>query len=127
MTLISADEHERLLANGRKVQSDPDCTLSLYPVVKLNNPQGLGTWLLTHLDPANSDIAHGIVDLGYPDFGNVSLSELEAVIWPFDGRVERDPYWVSAKPIFAYMADAQAFRDAHMRRAFQKANETPPA
>lgn len=116
MPLLSPAEYDRLLANGRQTEAAPDCAADLYPVVKFNNPQGLGTWLLTHLDPDNSDIAHGIVDLGYPAFGTVSLSELEAVVWPFDGRVERDPYWISAKPVFAYMADARKFRDTQMGR-----------
>ncbi|TGR23206.1 DUF2958 domain-containing protein [Mesorhizobium sp. M00.F.Ca.ET.149.01.1.1] len=49
MPLLTADQREQFLANGR--QSDRDHV----PVVKFFNPVGIRTWLATELD-ADCDI-----------------------------------------------------------------------
>jgi hypothetical protein len=48
-------------------------------VVKLFNPCGAATWLLTELDPDDPDIGFGLCDLGLgsPELGSVRISELE--------------------------------------------------
>lgn len=61
MNLLTPEQRERLLANGRERDVDH------VPVVKFFNPFGQGVWLATELDP-DSDILFGLADLGYPGF-----------------------------------------------------------
>jgi hypothetical protein len=77
--LITEDQRTIMLANGREYARNPD--FDPVPVVKLFDPLGSGTWLLTDLDPDDPDIASGLCDLGmgFPELGSVRLSELEQV------------------------------------------------
>ena len=76
------------------------------PVVKLFNPAGAGTWLLTELD---GDLAFGLADLGMgsPELGYVSLSELENLRLPFGLKVERDRYFEASKSLAEYAEEAR--------------------
>lgn len=55
--LITDEQRATMLANGRSYATNP--AFDPHPVVKLFDPLGGGTWLLTDLDPADEDIAGG--------------------------------------------------------------------
>ena len=116
MKLLSKAHFEQLLHNGRRqaaVRGTPD-ELDFKPVVKLFNPCGAGTWLLTELEPDEPDIAWGLCDLGMgtPEFGTVSLSELGSYRSRIGLGIERDLYFKAMAPISAYI-DA-AFKAGHI-------------
>lgn len=113
MTLLTADDRARLLANGecrrQTLRHGPEATFDVPPVVKLFTPDAGCTWLLTELDPDDPDLAFGLCDLGlgYPELGYVSLTELAAVRGPLRLPVERDLYFVTNKPLSAYAEQAR--------------------
>ena len=92
--LLTSDQHEQLLANGR--QRDVDHV----PVVKFFNPVGIGTWLATELDQ-DRDTCFGIADLGVPELGTFSLEELATLELPFGMCIERDVFFTGEFPISA--------------------------
>jgi len=55
--------------------------IDFQPVVKLFTPDGGCTWLLTEIDPSDTDIAFGLYYLGRgsPEIGSVSLTEVGAL------------------------------------------------
>ena len=112
MKLLTAEQHAILLANGRRQQEQPG--FDPYPVVKLFTPDGACTWLLTELDPDDTDIAFGLCDLGmgFPELGSVRLSELASARGALGLRIERDVHWQPSGPISAY-TDA-AFKAEHI-------------
>jgi hypothetical protein len=79
-------------------------------VVKLFTPVGNATWLLTEIDPDDTDHAFGLCDLGLgcPELGYVSLAELASVRGRLGPLVERDQYFEADKPLSAYAAEARA-------------------
>ena len=78
MELITPELREKLIANGKTPDSDP------VPPLKLFNPAGSGTWLVTELDPDDPSVGFGLADLGFgcPELGSFSLDELRS----FQGR-----------------------------------------
>ena len=60
--------------------------------VKLFNPSGIGTWWLYSYD-ADTEIAYGYCDLGFPELGAVSLAELKAHRGAFGLGIERDRHF----------------------------------
>ncbi len=65
MPLLTPDQREQLLANGRQPSRDH------VPVVKFFNPVGIGTWLATELE-SDGDILFGLAQLNdAPEFGIV--------------------------------------------------------
>jgi hypothetical protein len=110
MKLLTAAQRVKLIDNGRRqaaVKGTPN-ELDLWPVVKLFNPCGAATWLLTEIDPDNEDVAWGLCDLGmgFPEFGAVSLKELAAIRGPFGLGIERDLHFKARAPISAYIKAA---------------------
>jgi len=110
MMLLTKAQRKQLLDNGRRqaaVKGTPD-EIDFEPVVKLFNPCGAATWLLTEIDPDDETVAWGLCDLGmgFPEFGTVSLTELAA----FRGRlglgIERDLHFKVRGPISAYIEAA---------------------
>ena len=97
----------QLLANGR--QSLTDEGFDPLPVVKLFTPDAGATWLLTEIDPGDEDHAFGLCDLGlgFPELGNVSLTELATVRGGLGLPVERDLHFTASKPISIYARDAR--------------------
>ena len=93
MNLLAA-EILQLEENARYDEED------VFPVVKLFK-KGLGTWLLTEL---TGDIAYGLCDcnMGYPELGFVSITELHAL------GVEKDRFFEPNKLISQYAAEARA-------------------
>lgn len=110
-TLLTADQHARMLANGKanaERMADDGNTKDFWPVVKLFCPWGAATWLLSELDPEDEDIAFGLCDLGFgcPELGSVRLSELVAVRGPAGLTIERDRHFKPTKSLTAYAAEA---------------------
>ena len=73
MKLFTEKQRTTLLANGAQRGADH------VPVVKLFNPCGSATWLLTELDPEYQDeCGFGLADLGFgtPELGSVGLCSI---------------------------------------------------
>ena len=100
MILLTPSQRARLLANGRLRAADH------IPVMKLFNPFGQGTWLATELDK-DGDILFGLADLGYPELGSWSLSEMAAVRLPFGLGIERDLHFEGRYPISVWAEAAR--------------------
>ena len=88
MKLFTKVQYEQLLKNGK----EQDGTKDFEPVVKLFTPDANCTWLISEIDPDNTDIAFGLCDLGmgFPEMGNVSISEISAVKGQLNLPIERD-------------------------------------
>jgi hypothetical protein len=107
MMLLTKTQREKLLDNGRRqaaVKGTPD-ELDFEPVVKLFDPCGASTWLLTEIDPEDETVAWGLCDLGmgFPEFGTVSLDELAAYRGRLGIGIERDLSFRPRGPISAYI------------------------
>jgi hypothetical protein len=110
MMLLTNALREQLLDNGRRqaaVKGTPD-EIDFRPVVKLFNPCGAGTWLLTEIDPEDETVAWGLCDLGmgFPEFGTVSLTELAEHRGRMGLGIERDLHFNPQAPISAYIKAA---------------------
>ena len=105
MELVTPEQREQLLANGARRGADH------VPLVKLFNPCGAGTWLVSELDPEDASIAFGLADLGFgtPEIGSFSLTELESFQGPFGLGIERDLYFEGKFSLSVY---AEAARNA---------------
>ena len=110
MILLTDDQRERLLANGRERGADH------VPVVKFFNPLGAGVWLATELD-ADGDTLFGLADIGYPELGSFSLEELTSIRLPFGMGIERDILFAGDFPISVW---AEAAREAGSIRAAER-------
>jgi hypothetical protein len=110
MKLLTKAFREKLLDNGRRQAAvkGTSAELDLYPVVKLFNPCGAATWLLTEIDPNDESVAWGLCDLGmgFPEFGTVSLTELATYRGRLGLGIERDLHFEALGPISAYIAAA---------------------
>ena len=100
MKLLTKQIRSRLEWNAASPEIDHK------PVVKLFNPVGAATWLLSEIE---GDMAFGLCDLGMgePEMGHVSISELEAITLPFGLTIERDQYFTADKTLSEYAADAR--------------------
>ena len=78
------------------------------PYLKLFNPMGPATWLISEYDK-KSGIMFGLCDLGMgpPELGSVSLKEIEEIKLPFELGIERDMYWEPKKTLAEYAKDAR--------------------
>ncbi len=106
MELLTQDIREQLLNNGQaqeKVRGTED-EIDFHPIVKLFTPDASCTWLLTELDPNDTDIAFGLCDLGlgFPELGSVRISEIESVRGSLNLPVERDLHFKADKPLSQY-------------------------
>ncbi len=104
MILIPDDIRARLLANGAAERQTDHV-----PVVKLFNPCGAATWLITEMMPDEPDILFGLCDLGFgcPELGYVSLAELECVRGPLGLGIERDLHFEARFPLSVYAEAAR--------------------
>lgn len=110
MKLLTKAIREKMITNGRAqdaVRGTED-EIDFKPVVKLFNPCGAATWLLTELDPDEPDIAFGLCDLGMqsPELGSVLISELESLRGPFGLGIERDIHWTPKQTLLGYAREA---------------------
>ena len=101
MQLLTKSIRLKLEANAQNPDADHK------PVVKLFNPVGAATWLLTEIE---GDIAFGLCDMGMgsPELGSVSISELERVQLPLGLGIERDLHFTADKTISQYAEAARA-------------------
>ena len=106
--LFTPDQRAALLANGRRTAAGAD--IDPHPVIRLFTPDAKATWLLTEFDPAETDRAFGLCDLGlgFPELGYVSMLELRALRGPLGLPVEADQGFVADRPLSNYAAVAQA-------------------
>ena len=89
---------------GRDGEHDPR------PVLKLFNPCGAATWLLTEFLPdEDGELAFGLCDLGFgsPELGYVSLEELRSVTLRGGLYIERDEHFTATKTISEYALEAR--------------------
>lgn len=105
---ITAEERAQLLTNDQARVAGQDT--DPLPVVRLFTPDAHVTWLLASLDPADSDIAYGLIDLGIgmPELGHVKLSDLASIVGPRQQPVMRDRYFKAARTLSDYVRLAQA-------------------
>ena len=73
------------------------------PYLKLFNPCGDATWLLSEYNPEN-EMFYGLCDLGMgsPELGYVSLHELMSIKLPYGLSIERDMYWKPNRTLIEY-------------------------
>ena len=110
MILVTPTQRTQLLANGRQRGADH------VPVVKFFNPFGEGVWLATELDE-DGDVMFGLSDIGCPELGSWSFSELESIRLPFGMGIERDLLFTGDFPISVW---AEAARAAGSIRAAER-------
>lgn len=119
MLLLTKAITERMIKNGtasfHAIMKDGN-TPDHKPVVKLFNPVGAATWLLTELEVEVVDgvavptgRAFGLCDLGMnsPELGYVDMAELTSLRLRLGLRIERDRYWTATKTIGEYADDAR--------------------
>jgi hypothetical protein len=114
MKLLTPSISRQLLRNGHitaALAEDGRAEADFLPVVKLFTPDAACTWLLSELDPDDTDIAFGLCDLGFgcPELGSVRISELESVLGRLGLPVERDRYF---QPVHTLTIYARAARTA---------------
>ena len=100
MQLMTKEIKTKLLRNGDVTNRGNDHR----PVVKFFGGSSC-TWLITEMDSADDDTLFGLCDLGlgYPELGNVSLSELQSIKFPpFQLGVERDLHFKADKTLSQY-------------------------
>jgi hypothetical protein len=97
MELIPSDVRVVLLQNGAGPETDH------VPVVKLFNPCGAATWLITEMD-ADGDTLFSLADLGlgFPELGYASLAEISAVRLRSGLGIERDLHFKARFPLSVY-------------------------
>ncbi len=105
---IPAAAWQRLKENGKQAAFGGDGDVA--PVVKLFTPDAQATWLLTEVDPVDTDRAFGLCDLGlgFPELGYVDLRELAALRGSLGLPVELDQGFEPAGPLSAYLGEARA-------------------
>ena len=110
--MILAGQRETLLRNGAKNlahRMKDGNTEDFAPVVKLFNPCGAGTWLISELDE-DGDTAYGLCDIGmgYAELGNTSLAEMASVRLPYGLYIERDTSFSAKYSLGVYAEAARA-------------------
>jgi hypothetical protein len=83
---------------------------------KFCNPLGEGVWLATELD-ADGDTLFGLADLGEPELGFFSLSEMQSLTLRFGMGIERDIIFEGMFPTSVW---AEAARQAGSIRAAER-------
>ena len=113
--LITKKQFQQLQKNGERYKraKAEDEAVDFKPVVKLFTPDAQCTWLLSFVYPDDEDVAFGFCDLGvgFPEYGDVRLSELKTICGSFGLPVERDRYFVPAKLLTEYVRGWPDFKD----------------
>lgn len=109
--LFTKVQFDKLTENGRQAREAQRCDqfFDPKPVVKLFTPDAQATWLLSEIDPDNTDLAFGLCDLGigFPELGIVSLTEIKTVRGHLGLPVERDLHFTADKPLSKYAEAAR--------------------
>ena len=94
MKLFTKVIEAQLIKNGEATEAAEGADLHHKPVVKLFDPYGQSTWILSEYDPA-SDLAFGLCDLGmgFPELGYVRIDEVKSLKFCGNPRIERDMNW----------------------------------
>lgn len=106
--LFTNAQRRKLLDNGTRSAEGED--IDPQPVVKLFTPDANATWLLTELDPEDTNRAFGLCDLGlgFPELGWVWLPELVELRGRLGLPVERDIYFEAKAKLSEYAEAARA-------------------
>ncbi len=96
MELLTPELREKLTA------ATPDAEENK-PWLKLFDPTGAATWLLSEYDPKRREF-FGLCDLGMgcPELGYVSLDELKSIKRPLGLGIERDIHWTPVHTLNHY-------------------------
>ena len=91
-----------------KLKNNPRDNAANKPHLKLFNPAGAGTWLISEISD-DGDTMFGLCDLGHghPELGSVSLREIENLELPFGLKIERDKWFEPNKTLNEYAAKAR--------------------
>ena len=91
-----------------KPKSNPMDDPDNKPWLKLFNPAGSGTWLISEIED-DGDRMFGLCDLGvgHPELGYVSLQELKSLSLPFGLTIERDKFFEPKKTLDEYAQEAK--------------------
>lgn len=111
MKLFTTSIFATLMENGRNQEPvrGTENEIDFVPVIKIFNPCGAGTWLLTEFDIEDNDIAFGLCDLGMgtPELGSVRISELVSIRGSFGLPLERDRFFdPKGKTLSQYATEA---------------------
>lgn len=103
MNLLTEEQREQLLANGRANagRAQPH---DLIPVVRLVSPWANEIWLLSELDPENPAQAYGLYDsgTGKPVLGPIDLAAVANLRGPEGQRVARDASFFPSRRLSTY-------------------------
>jgi Protein of unknown function (DUF2958) len=106
MPLITEEQRERLLHNGRFNsfrRGRGEFEIDFKPVVKLYVPAEPWVWLLGELSPDDGDQVYGLWDVGRgPQLGWASLQELDLI-----RDIQRDDRFVPVKSLREYFEEAR--------------------
>ena len=102
MKLLTKSIERKLRANA----ADPDGNHK--PVMKLFDPTGSGTWLISEMD--ENGMMFGLADLGMgsPELGYIYLPELAEYRGLLGLGIERDTWFKGDKPLSEYADAARA-------------------
>jgi hypothetical protein len=94
MKLFTKGIEAKLVKNYAATEAAEGGGLHHKPVVKLFDPYGASTWLLSEYNP-DEDIAFGLCDLGMgsPELGYVGMKEMKSLRAFGIPRIERDMHW----------------------------------
>jgi Protein of unknown function (DUF2958) len=109
--MLLDSQRKKLLNNGAANmvhRLEDGNTEDFKPVVKLFNPMGRQTWLISELDE-DGDVAFGLCDMGVgePELGYVSLGELREIRLPFGLYIERDIHFTAKMTLGEYATKAR--------------------
>ncbi len=103
---LPKDLRARLIANGAQGRE-----LDHVPVVKIIDPLGPGTWLLTEATPDDPDVVYGLIfdpsEERGPCLGYERLSVLAAKKGSVGEPLERDAYFEPRYPVSVYKVAAR--------------------
>ncbi|MDA7425701.1 DUF2958 domain-containing protein [Thalassococcus lentus] len=108
--LITKEILQKLIANDELSQIGMN-RLDMVPVLRLFTPDAAATWVLVSGEEVEGDvILYGCCDLGlgFQEFGNVSLRELQTVRGKLGLPVERDLYFRPTGTLHQMSEDAEA-------------------
>lgn len=90
MKLLTKDIEKKLIKRSAQKEIANDDRA----VVKFFNPTGIGTWHIFdgEQQPDGDWMLFGLCDLGYPEWGYVSLNDLQSIKLKFGLGIERDMY-----------------------------------
>ena len=102
MKLLTKAIEKKLRANA----ADPDGNHK--PVMKLFNPTGAATWLISEMDENGTMFGLADLGMGSPEMGYIDFNELAEYRGPMGLGIERDLGFKGTKPLVEYYNDAKA-------------------